>query len=548
MTDTIAHKEVTKLDANDLMQQQGRGVLSEQLQQEQNVQEQSFTSLIDNDTDSLVIDSVLNKILEHIPVLDFEEMLKEQSSPEEFKKYKGTGDKVKIPYYFKPLAIVQSVLKTTQEHGSSIIIFDDSIEDNKQMTIHVYNGKYFVAVNEKRFKKFLKSAAIKSSLEAEHNYANYSFMQRLYSQFLETCDYVPSYKLSNDRVLLNLNNCTLEFSKHSGVRRLEHSYKYKLKYALDYDYQPDATAHQFIKFLNDILDEESQKLLQDYCGLIFARWVNIQSVPFLYGEGSNGKSVIYEIIRGLLGIHNVIDISLENLARENYLAQIENKLLNYGSDISNKIHKAIFKKLASQEPMDVRKLYKDPYEMTAYGRLMFNTNEFPRILSADRAFYNRVTLINFDTIIPKEQQKQDLHTEILKNESAGVLNWILVGFYRVNSTGKLTHSKKSVALLEQYMNDQDIVIRFLALKGYIVGNTQKMPLQTIFEQYDEYCLQHGYKKDFNIPRSLSKHLKEKFGFRIEKPTKGSITKNIISVLSIKYWDKNPLVNMKHARL
>ena len=101
MTDTIDHKKVTKLDANDLMQQQGRGVLSEQLQQEQNVQDQSSTSLIDNDADSLVIDSVLNKILEHIPVLDFEQMLKEQSSPEEFKKYKGTGDKVKIPYYFK---------------------------------------------------------------------------------------------------------------------------------------------------------------------------------------------------------------------------------------------------------------------------------------------------------------------------------------------------------------------------------------------------------------------------------------------------------------
>jgi putative DNA primase/helicase len=522
MTDSNTDKKAVKIDANDLMQRQGREALSEQLQQHQASQDKSSITLADDDRDLLIIDSVLNKILEHIPVLDFEQMLKEQSSQEEFKKYKGTGDKVKVPYYFKPLAIVQSVLKTTQEHGSNIIIFEDNIEENKQMTIHVYNGKYFVAVNEKRFKKFLKLAAIKSSLEAEHNYANYNFMQRLYSQFLETCDYVPSYRLSNNRVLLNLNNCTLEFSKHIGLRRLEHSYKYKMKYALDYNYEPDAMAPKFSKFLNEILDEDSQKLLQDYFGLIFARWVNIQSVPFLYGKGSNGKSVIYEIIRGLLGIHNVVDISLENLARENYLAQLENKLLNYSSDISNKIHKAIFKKLASQEPIDVRKLYKDPYEMIIYGRLMFNTNEFPRILSNDSAFYNRVVLIDFDKIIPKDQQKQDLHTEILKHESAGVLNWILVGFDRVSRTGKLTHSKKSVALLEQYINDQDIVSRFLALKGYIVGNTENMPLRIMFEQYDEYCVKHGYSKELNTPKALSKHLKEKFGFDIKKPTKGSI--------------------------
>lgn len=296
-----------------------------------------------------------------------------------------------------------------------------------------------------------------------------------------------------------------------------------MKYALDYDYQPDATAHQFIKFLNDILDEESQKLLQDYCGLIFARWVNIQSVPFLYGAGSNGKSVIYEIIRGLLGIHNVLDILLENLSRENYLAQLENKLLNYSSDISDKIHKTIFKKLASQEPMDVRKLYKDPYEMSNYGRLMFNTNEFPKVFSNDIAFYNRVTLIHFDTIIEKDKQVHDLHSKILKNESAGVLNWIIVGFNRVNSTGKLTKCQKSATLLEQYINDQDIVCMFLALKGYIVGNTQKMPLRIMFEQYDEYCVKHGYSKECNTPKALSKHLKEKFKFDIKKPTKGSIT-------------------------
>ena len=68
MTDTIDHKKVTKLDANDLMQRQGREALSEQLQQHQASQDKSSITLADDDRDLLIIDSVLNKILEHIPV------------------------------------------------------------------------------------------------------------------------------------------------------------------------------------------------------------------------------------------------------------------------------------------------------------------------------------------------------------------------------------------------------------------------------------------------------------------------------------------------
>lgn len=528
MTDIIN----TKLDANDLMQKSGRSALYDQLQQHQEsashssatsdeATTQSSADLISNN-DGNDVENILNNILTQLPVLNFEQLLREQSSLEEFKKYKGNGDKVNVPAYFKPLAIIQSVLQTAQANNSSVVVFEDGIDDKKQITIHVYNSKYFVAVTEKRFRKFLKLAAIKSSLEAEHNYTNCHFMKRLYNQFLEDCEYVPSYQHTNDRVLLNLDNCTLEFSKQHGVKQLEHNHQHKLKYKLGYDYEQQATAPQFLEFLDQVLDKDSQRLLQDYFGLAFARWVNIQSVPFLYGKGSNGKSVIYEIIRSVLGLYNVVDIALENLAKENYLAQLEYKLLNYSSDISHRIHKAIFKKLASQEPIDVRKLYKDPYEMTVYGRLMFNTNEFPRVLSNDSAFYNRITLIHFDKIIPKDKQIQDLHTKIIENESAGVLNWIIAGFERVNRTGKLSYSQKSVDLLEQYIRDQDIVARFISLKGYVAGNTQKMPLQMLFEQYDEYCIQHRYRNEFSISRSFSKYLKEKFGFCIERPKKGEL--------------------------
>jgi hypothetical protein len=56
----------------------------------------------------------------------------------------------------------------------------------------------------------------------------------------------------------------------------------------------------------------------------------------------------------------------------------------------------------------------------------------------------------------------------------------------------------------------------------MVGNAHKMPLQILFEQYDEYCIHHRYRNEFSMSRSFSKYLKDQLGFCIERQSKGSV--------------------------
>ena len=68
---------------------------------------------------------------------------------------------------------------------------------------------------------------------------------------------------------------------------------------------------------------------------------------------------------------------------------LANALLNFGSEIDSKCDPDLFKKLASGEPIEARKLYKDPFIMRDYARLAFNANTLPRETEHTTGFFRR---------------------------------------------------------------------------------------------------------------------------------------------------------------
>lgn len=93
-------------------------------------------------------------------------------------------------------------------------------------------------------------------------------------------------------------------------------------------------------FLNQVLPEkESQMILAEYLGYIFINNLKLEKCLILKGEGSNGKSVIFEIVQALLGEHNTCSYTISNLCNENgyFRAQLGNYLLNYSSELGGKI-------------------------------------------------------------------------------------------------------------------------------------------------------------------------------------------------------------------
>jgi putative DNA primase/helicase len=211
-----------------------------------------------------------------------------------------------------------------------------------------------------------------------------------------------------------------------------------------FKYNSFAVCPKWQMFLDSVLpDKEYQGMLQEFLGSIFIdrKKVKIETMLILKGAGSNGKSVISDTIRGLLGNENVSTYGISELIfgglKEQNMANINGKRLNYCPEVDAmniKGDNATFKALISGEPMRVKVLYSNPFEVYDIPLIMSNCNRLPRVDTWSHSMRRRIVVIPFDISIPVEKQNPRLSVE-LANEYAGIFNWICAGRERFRLNG-----------------------------------------------------------------------------------------------------------------
>ena len=235
-------------------------------------------------------------------------------------------------------------------------------------------------------------------------------------------------------------------------------------------------------------------ILAEYLGYIFINNLKLEKCLILKGEGSNGKSVIFEIVQALLGEHNTCSYTISNLCNENgyFRAQLGNYLLNYSSELGGKnINPDLFKKLISNEPIDARSPYGHPFILRNYGKFMFNTNKYPINLEYTHAYFRRFIILDFEVIIPDEKQDKNLAKRIISKELSGIFNWVLEGLDRLLKQQQFTESPKAKSLLEEMRLESDSVAQFMAARQYIpsVSEEDKILLKDFRDDYKMYCIE-----------------------------------------------------------
>ena len=259
--------------------------------------------------------------------------------------------------------------------------------------------------------------------------------------------------------------------------------------------------------------------------------MKLEKVFFLYGTGANGKSVLFEVINGLIGDENTSHYSLETLTDKTgyYRAKIKDKIVNYGTDIKlTNIDAGLFKTLASGEPVEARLPYCEPFTMSDYAKLIFNVNRLDNAnIEHTHGFYRRILIIPFNKTIADDQQDKSLHKKILQNK-AGVLNWIIAGAERGIVNEDIFISQECHKFKAKFIKETDSVDLFLDDFGYETSDISIAYLSNIYAEYKSYCHDDGYralgKNNFGkrlqalgIKRVKDNHNKD--GFRMVKKFK-----------------------------
>lgn len=393
---------------------------------------------------------------------------------------------------------------------------------------YVYNGEFWHVLDEKELASFLGKVAEKMGVP-KFDSRHYEFKDKLFKQF-EASAHLPEPEIDEDTVLINLRNGTFEITP-KGQKLREFDPEDFMTYQLPFKYTPEASAPIFERYLSEVLpDEESQTVLAEFMGYIFLRNLKLEKVLFLYGSGRNGKSVMFDIIKAMLGENNMSYYGLQSLTDDNgyYRAKLVNKLVNWASDVGDKLQSNTFKQLASGEPIEARLPYKEPFQLTNICKFAFNTNTLPADVEHTDAFFERFLIIPFDQYIEPERRDPKLAEKIIQNELPGVFNWVLAGLNRLIEQEGFSPCEASNKVLKDFRKESDSVALFMDDIGYKADPESWTQAKPVYQSYREWCFSEGLK-----PLSKKNMLK-----RCDALGLFTSTKNVGKVIHIKKHQLN----------
>lgn len=392
--------------------------------------------------------------------------------------------------------------------GRVMLIVENLAEISKRLDIRIgymqnesyfYNGKFWEIFPKNKLVTLLSLVAERSGINRVEARTPL-LMDKLFKQFQILC-YLPEKKERKDIVKINLKNGTFVVDSLNQYLK-ETSSADMFKYQLPFSYDPSAIPSKFLNFLDEVLpDEDSKKVLAEYLGYIFVRNAKLEKCLVLFGQGANGKSVIYDIVYALLGNDNISTFSLGDLCDNKgyHRAEIKNKLLNYSSELGGKnVDYDVFKQMVSNETITCRSPYGKPYMLKDYCRLMFNANSLPKKIENTPAYFRRLIIMDFNVTIPVEKRNPNLAKEIITTELSGVFNWVLEGLRRLLKQEGFTHSQAISETIQKYTKETNSVALFMEDENYKQSTEKKIAQKSLFSFYNVYCKDNNYRPVSNI--------------------------------------------------
>ncbi len=239
-------------------------------------------------------------------------------------------------------------------------------------------------------------------------------------------------------------------------------------YTLPYSYDMGALSYDFDNFIEEVLPDESERrILQEFFGMCYIdrHKLSVEKFLVLIGSGSNGKSVVFDVIKGVMGEDRISYLSPDQLQDNRQVIGVVGKRLNFSPDIrKGAAFDSALKALSSGQSVNGWKLYEGNITIQA-PPLAFALNEMPYFRDMTDAFWRRLLLISFDITIPPGKQDKTLASRIIERERPAIFNWIMEGRRRlIGQNGEFTFSEKmnrAIARMREAKKREQMPLRYL---------------------------------------------------------------------------------------
>ena len=321
-------------------------------------------------------------------------------------------------------------------------------------------------------------------------------------------------------LLLNVANGTLDLNPGACNLR-PHDPGDLLTRLIPIEYQPDATAPTWERFLQDVFngDDELIGFIQRLAGYTLTGQVTEHCLPILWGTGRNGKSTLLTTLLAVWGNYGWTVESDMLLARRHEShpeerAQLFGRRLVVATETNDgrRLNEARTKLLTGGDPVVARFMYKGSFTFAPSHTIWLATNSKPAVAGNDLAIWSRLKLIPFRQRFVNNRRDPDMGSKLL-DELPGILSWCVQGLRDYHERG-LDEPDTVTAETREYRDDEDQIAQFVeetchvsakgkARSAFLLDQFRRFTGQLKFspKRFKRLMEDHGYQHDRDMDGS-----------------------------------------------
>lgn len=371
--------------------------------------------------------------------------------------------------------------------------------------MYMFNGKYYEPWDDFQLARYIHT-----------RYAEFGETKRKeVIAFIKLKTYIKADEVNSDWRKMTFRNCVVNLLT-GEMYDFDPSF-ISTRY-IDVEFIPECTKSERIEnFINGLAGYiegkpnseqqsayEKKNKLYEFIGYCLVSRNKFQKIFFLLGPGATGKSTFLELVRKLFGSHNCSALSMNDLETTFMPAQLKDKLVNIGDDISMNTYLdgATIKILCGTLPIMVQQKYEKPYEMVNEAKFIFSCNKMPMFKDKSDGLYRRLEILEITNKVAIDKRNSNL-LDTFTHEDMQYLLWR--SFIAINSAlinDRLISTICCTEALEKFRTQSSTVLSF-AKHGETVnygksaeslGAKEEFVGHSIAKKYNDYlmwCTENG---------------------------------------------------------
>lgn len=299
--------------------------------------------------------------------------------------------------------------------------------------------------------------------------------------------YVERDTINTSRIHIHMNNGIYNIETHEFIDFTPNIIS-TVKIPVDYD--PDATCPKIDKFLTEVLTEGDLGIIYELFGYVLYRGYPFQTAFMFNGGGSNGKSVLINLINDFVGNDNISNKTLQDLVSNVFATSaLYGMMVNTCADISNNELKTtgIFKALTGGDYIDAQRKFQNEFHFRNTAKLIFSCNSLPNSKDNTEAFFRRWIIVDFPNKFEGRNADKVLIDKLTtKSELSGLFNRAVSELIKILEQDGFSYSETTENTKERYIRLSDSLSAFV-MDCVESSSDSYISKEEFYNTYSDYC-------------------------------------------------------------